>query len=254
MNNGNSGILGLSFPPASTIPRTVGTTLLSNLFAYLPAKERFFAFALGRNGTSSSLSIGRIDPMYADSVDALSYQPVYIGPDSQPDYWKLPLRAITLNGSATFSTFSPSRLPNSDTPIAVLDTGTTFILGPSADVEAFWGAVGSARKSVLGQWEVRCERAVSVGFVLGEKDGAREYVVDPTDISWVPSGEELGWCVGGVQANDHVNSGDWILGDTFLRVSYVALDRNPRLLTPKHRMYILRTTERRTTKRRVSAS
>ena len=69
--------------------------------------------------------------MYANSIDALSYSPVYIGPSDQPDYWKLPLRSITLNGTATFSSFSPSRLPNADTPIAVLDTGTTFILGPS---------------------------------------------------------------------------------------------------------------------------
>lgn len=89
------------------------------------------------------------------------------------------------------------------TPVAVLDTGTTLILGPSEDVEAFWGVVGSSRKREDGIWEVACERGVRVGFVLGDGDGT-EYVIAPEDVSWMEGGSTGGWCMGGVQANDGV--------------------------------------------------
>jgi len=216
---GNSGILGIAFPAASSISPSVGRTLLENIFASLDDDHRYFAFNLGRNNADSTFSFGRLDPAFANSTEALTLSPVFIGPKSIPDYWKLPMRAITVNGTAIFSSFSPSRIPGSLTPVAVLDTGTTFILGPSADVDAFWNAAGGSRKTESGQWEVQCTRAVSVGFVLG--DGQNEYAVDPLDISWRPAAtSEAGWCVGGIQINNNVNSGDWILGDTFLRNVY----------------------------------
>ncbi|KAI0035740.1 aspartic peptidase domain-containing protein [Vararia minispora EC-137] len=216
---GNSGILGLAFPAASSISSTVGSTLLENMFAYLDDAHRFFALSLGGHGTEPSFSFGQLDPALANSTDDFSFSPVYIGPNSMPDYWKLPLQAITINGTIIFDRFAPSRIPDSPTPVAVLDSGTTFILGPSGDVSAFWRGVGGSRKNGSGNWEVRCTRAVVVGFVLGSGGSKREFLVDPSDISWRPSTED-GWCTGGIQANDDVNSGDWILGGTFLRNVY----------------------------------
>ncbi|KAH9946219.1 aspartic peptidase domain-containing protein [Epithele typhae] len=107
-------------------------------------------------------------------------------------------------------------------PIAVLDTGTTLILGPTADVARFWASVGGARQSERG-WEIPCTRGVSVSFALGEGDQQTAYAVDPADMSWAAEGSvDLGdWCLGGVQANDGVNfAADWLLGDTFLRNVY----------------------------------
>lgn len=40
------------------------------------------------------------------------------------------------------------------------------------------------------------------------------------------------WCLGGIQANNDVTSGDWLLGDTFLRVSLT----NPRSQVPIFRL------------------
>lgn len=103
----------------------------------------------------------------------------------------------------------------------MLDTGTTLILGPSTDVDAFWHAVGhegATRKNIqTSMWEVRCDRGVAVGFILGGGGSEREYSVDPADISWAEGGSVDGWCMGGIQANDEVNSGDWLLGDIFLK-------------------------------------
>lgn len=90
----------------------------------------------------------------------------------------------------------------------MLDTGTTLILGPTRDVEAFWHALdqdGATRKNTRSRlWEIRCDRGVSVSFVLGESGSEQAFAVDPRDINWEEGGSEDGWCMGGIQANDGV--------------------------------------------------
>lgn len=199
------------------IPQTAGRTLLENVLSYFDDDRRFFAFRLGRDLWDSSLTFGQLDPSIANDSGGFAYTRVYQGLQSAPDYWKLPLRAISLDGNITFSDFAQPRVPGSPTPIAVFDSGTTFILGPSADVAAFWEIVGGARKG-NELWQIKCNRAVLVGFVLGDAGATGEYTVDPADVSWRADDEGDGWCTGGIQESNSVNSGDWIPGTTFLRV------------------------------------
>ncbi|KAF9228598.1 acid protease [Gyrodon lividus] len=243
-NNGNSGILGLSFPPTASIQPTWGTSVLDNLFSHLEESHRFFAFNLGRNGTlsdlnttNSSFTIGELDlSIISNTTTQLTYFPVFQTSASPYDYWKLPIFNITINTLPL--PLSRSLVRGAPSPIGVLDTGTTLILGPTVDVEAFWGIVGtrgSARYNTQTKlWEVRCDRAVDVRITLGQGEGTWEYVVHPEDISWAEGGERDGWCMGGVQANDGVNSGDWLLGDVFLRNAYVvhqgATSSNPPMI------------------------
>lgn len=219
--NGNSGILGLAFPLSASIAPTTGRTFLENIFSNFDDHDRFFAFKLGRNHTQnqmqnsnssgnavSSFTIGQLDPAIANDTSDFQYTPVIsIGQPLTYDYWKLPLRGITINSTPLH--LSPSLMPKSHTPVAALDTGTTLILGPTIDVAAFWARVGTdgtVRKNPsTGFWEVKCNRAVTVGFNLGEENGSKEYIVHPGDISWGESRSSDGWCMGGVQANDGVS-------------------------------------------------
>lgn len=215
---GNSGIIGFAFPLAAVTPPSIGKTLLQNIFEDFP----FFAFHLGRDSlglSSSSLTIGELDTEICNDSRLFSYTPVSsagTSSSSSYDYWKLPLQGLIINSSYHVPLSSSLISGAQDhTPIAVLDTGTTMILGPTTDVQVFWNVVGSARKNTTtGLWEVMCGRAVTAAFVLGGK----VYPVHPGDINWKEGGSWGGWCLGGVQANDRVNSGDWILGDVFLRV------------------------------------
>ncbi|KAK7693327.1 hypothetical protein QCA50_002895 [Cerrena zonata] len=225
---GNSGILGLAFPLEAAIPDTSGRTLLENLFAAFDADDRYFAFKLGRDQLDSSFSVGQLDSAYANSTSGFAFNPVYSSYKSIYDYWKLPLQAITVN-STTFN-LSRTKVPGAPSPIAVLDTGTTLILGPTPDVDRLWSSIGGARKTDAG-WQVRCNRGIIIGFVLGQGDDTREFVLDPFDLSWRQGSSDNDWCMGGIQANDRVASGDWLLGDSFLRnvyaIHHVAVDGQP---------------------------
>ncbi|CAL1704341.1 unnamed protein product [Somion occarium] len=215
---GNSGILGLAFPLEAAIPDTSGQTLLENIFASFADSDRYFAFKLGRNQSDSSFSFGQLDPAFANSTSNFTFSSVYPAFGSTYDYWKLPIQSLTIN-STSFA-LSPSRVHGAPSPIAVLDTGTTLILGPRADVDRLWNSVGGARKTDTGGWQVRCNRGIVIGFVLGQGDSQKEYILNPTDLSWRQGSSDGDWCMGGIQANDGVSSGDWLLGDTFLRNVY----------------------------------
>lgn len=227
---GNSGIVGFAFPSIAAIQPTLGTTLLENIFNHLSDEHRFFAYALGRNnvetGTSSdsSVTIGELDSSIVNDSNQLSFFSVFQTSHSPYDFWKLPIQSITIHSLSL--PLSRSLVPGAFSPIGVLDTGTTFILGPTADVETFWNTVNvgnSVRYNKGSQrWEVRCNRFMDVRIKLGEQDSALEIPLHPEDINiiwkWADGNS---WCIGGLQASDGVNSGDWILGDSFLKNAYV---------------------------------
>ncbi len=120
------------------------------------------------------------------------------------DYWKVQLHGIILKSSNTSIHLSRSKLATSKSAVAVLDTGTTLILGPSRDVERLWIAAGGARRLLSGDWQVRCDVAITLGFVFD----TRTFFLDPADISWNAMDPLDGWCIGGIQANDQVLTGD----------------------------------------------
>lgn len=202
-STGNSGILGLSFPVEASISDTSGTTLLENLVSPFDEADRFFAIKLGRDQNSSSFTIGKVDNAFANSTADLTYTSVYPMTHGVYDYWKMPIQSMTINSTAF--ELSSSRVQGSPTPIAVFDTGTTLILGPSDDVDRLWQSVGASRKTDDG-WQVQCDRAMVIGMVLGEGDSEKEYFMDPADLSWLDGGRDGDWCMGGIQANDDVSS------------------------------------------------
>lgn len=148
-------------------------------------ESRFIAFKLGKSGQPSSFTIGGHDP----SIDLNQLHFSFVYPLKQEkglyeyDYYKLPLFSLLL-----FSIplpLSTSKVIGSQTPIAVLDTGTTLILGPKKDVDALYQAIrASSIPSVgappalhgeeggvrmkEGMWQLQCKKAVEVTFVLGE--------------------------------------------------------------------------------------
>lgn len=96
----------------------------------------------------------------------------------------------------------PSRIKTSKRPIAVFDTGTTLILGPTADVTEFYASLslGNATNT-KGGWLVDCNLAVDLVIVIG----GRMFPIHPLDMAWDKITDENGMCMGGLQANDEAS-------------------------------------------------
>ncbi|EJD44125.1 acid protease [Auricularia subglabra TFB-10046 SS5] len=233
---GNSGILGLAFARKAAIDASAGAPLLDTVFSQVPEGERFFGVRLAREADgNSSFAMGELDPAVAHRAADIAYSAVF--PNARGDafdYWKLPLRHLSVSLSPGTPqapikfALSSSKMGNAPrgANVAVFDTGTTLMLGPASDVARFWALLGDAARYLDKEalWEVRCDRRVGVSLALGGDGGGegevREYPVHPLDVSW--AGERFGeWCLGGIQPNNHVISGDWLLGDTFLRNVYL---------------------------------
>lgn len=216
-----SGILGLCFPAVAAIPATNGKTVFENLMSACPPSQRYIGFHLPRMSGStdpkSSFTICGLDSDLVTEPTSIMYFAVVLT-GREYDYWKLPILRITVNGQVL--SLSRSRVPGAATPIAVLDTGTTLILGSTYDVAALYALLScGVRNDPVNGYQIRCTCAVLISLVLG--DPAREYFLHPADVSWAEGATSDGWCTGGIQANDNVNSGDWLLGDVFLRNVYV---------------------------------
>lgn len=201
-----------------------GMTVLQSIFTGL--SDPYFTISLGsRLGNSAnanstdpspSLTLGQIDTTSHPDINDI-YTDFFIIPVSSAGandytYWKVPLLYLTINSTDSTTSkvlLSPSSVHGAQrgSQIAVLDTGTTLILGPSQDVQTFWMGVGSSatrKDPVSGMWQIRCEKAVIVGLVLGQEESHMEFLLDPADISWAEGGSNDGWCTGGIQANNQV--------------------------------------------------
>ncbi|CAK5264694.1 unnamed protein product [Mycena citricolor] len=215
-----SGILGMGLMGSASIPDTAGQPFPVNLVSPFPEDEQYFAFHLSRQSGSddpqASFTVSSIDTDLVSDPSRITVFPV-IQTGRQYDYWKLCILHFTINGQPL--SISSSRVPGAPCPMAVLDTGTTLFLGPSADVDAIYRSLNiSVRKDPDVGYQIPCTFAVLIGVVLGNP--AQEYIIDPADMAW-NGGSDDEWCTGGIQANDNVNSGDWLLGDVFLRNAYV---------------------------------
>lgn len=77
--------------------------------------------------TNTSLYVGQID-----------YQSVQNVQSNTLSYWSLPITSLTVNGASV-------TLPSGSSSLAAIDTGTTLIGGPAAQVAAVYAAIpGSA--------------------------------------------------------------------------------------------------------------
>lgn len=183
-----------------------GMTVLQSIFGGLA--DPYFTITLGSKlnvNSPSSFTLGQLDRSYATDFSAFFSIPVSKAGANDYTYWKIPLLYVTIN--STRLSLSPSSIQGiQGSQIAVLDTGTTLALGPTRDVQAFWSSVGSAARNdpITGTWQVRCEKALIVGFVFGQDSSYKEFLLDPADISWEEGQSNNGWCLGGVQANDEV--------------------------------------------------
>ncbi|KAJ6551178.1 aspartic peptidase domain-containing protein [Mycena capillaripes] len=161
------------------------------------ADEPGGTFTLG--GTNSSLFTGDIE--FHDLVGT-------------PSFWLLSLSGVTVQGKSV-------AISTGNSAISAIDTGTTAIGGPTADVKAIWAAVPGAsavqQRGGEGFFQFPCTTTISVTLSFG----GQSWPISPEDMNLGQLQAGSSMCVGAIfdlsGGTDTGGEGpSWVVGDTFL--------------------------------------
>jgi len=194
------GILGLGFGALSVdgVP-----TVMQALNASGQLKELVFGFYHGTD-EEGQLVLGGVDPQHY--IGNFSFVPVI-----SAAYWQVALGSIKLRANA----MEPWATAASNTTSAIVDSGTSLLVGPVAEVGSIAALLGATFTQNL--WVTNCSAgSPGIAFVLGDL----EYAIQGEDLVIEREGDV---CRLGIQGSD-VAADHWILGDVFMRKYYVQFD------------------------------
>jgi len=187
------GICGMAFSKLSDgHPPPMGALVQSK---QLP--DSVFAFYLGHL-TEGELTIGGVDPNH------------YVGefvnvPLKSDSYWLVELRDVQVGGQSI----------DSSTKNAIIDSGTSLLVGPSVDITKMMQAIGAEQKGNL--WQASCSALTNAKVAFNIAGTSFELSKEDIVLQ-----EVSGQCILGFGAMDVADM--WILGDVFMRRWYVKFD------------------------------
>ncbi|XP_032158740.1 chymosin-like [Mustela erminea] len=192
------GILGLAYP---TLASEYSVPVFDNMMQKHLVAQDLFSVYLSRNGQGSMLTLGAIDPSYY--TGSLHWVPVTV-----QEYWQFTVDRVTVNGVVVACDGGCQ---------AILDTGTSMLVGPNSDILNIQTAIG-ATQDQYGVVDINCGSLNSMPDVVFEING-RKYPLPPSAYT----STDMGFCSSGFQGEG--DSQLWILGDVFIREYYSVFDR-----------------------------
>jgi len=191
------GILGMGYASIAAD----GVTPVFDAWVQEAGLPPIFSVYLDSNSgdSNSEIVFGGVDPRY-DAGD-LQYVPV-----TQQGYWQINLAQITINGQDVSGCNAAGGC------VAIVDTGTSLLVGPSGISTLIGDLNISSDCSNINSLPV-------LSFSLGDPN-------NPVVLKLPPSVYVLqqgGQCQLGIQEADGIPL--WILGDTFIRNFYVLFDK-----------------------------
>lgn len=124
----------------------------------------------------------------------------------EPKYWQISVDNISIGDYKSGKTNG------------IVDSGTSLITGPSAEIEKIAASVG-ATKSIIGQYTIDCAKVPNLPDLEFNINGK----------PWAVPGKNLvmqsgGTCLFAMMGMDIPKGPQWILGDVFMRKFYTVFD------------------------------
>ncbi|KAM4687229.1 pepsin A-like [Rhinophrynus dorsalis] len=190
------GILGLAYPSISSSSQT---PVFDNLWSLglLPA-ELFSVYLSSDEDSGSVVIFGGTDTSYY--TGSLHYIPV-----SSEGYWQISMTSVSLGGSVVACSSGCQ---------AIVDTGTSLLVGPSTAISTILADIGATENS-NGEYVVDCSSISSLPDIIFTIDGV-QYPIPPS--AYINQST----CTSNFQSS---SMSFWILGDVFIRQYYVVFDR-----------------------------
>jgi hypothetical protein len=189
-----SGILGLGY-------ETISVDKLPTFIDASDLTDKSFAFYLHNNPDKSFMTLPGYD-LHAKNTEFQFHNVI------QQGYWSLNLTAITKGGE---------KIPGVAGYKAVIDSGTSVIVGPNALVDPIIAGI-TVNEDCSG-----VDALPDVTFTIDTTD----YVMKPKDYVLSITDEGTTECVLGIMGQDFPAGFDYfILGDSFIRKYYSYFDKN----------------------------
>ncbi|KAF4010036.1 hypothetical protein G4228_000986 [Cervus hanglu yarkandensis] len=204
------GILGMAYPRIS-----VNNVLpvFDNLMQQKLVEKNIFSFFLNRDPKAQpggELMLGGIDSKYYRG--SLAYHNV-----TRKAYWQIHMDQLDVGSSLTVCKGGCE---------AIVDTGTSLIVGPVEEVRELQKAIGAV-PLMQGEYMIPCEKVSSLPQVT-VKLGGKDYTLSPEDYTLKVSQAGTTVCLSGFMGMDIPPPGGplWILGDVFIGRYYTVFDRD----------------------------
>lgn len=197
------GIMGMAF-------QTISVDDMPPVFKDMVAQKLvdepvFGVFLSATSGTPGELTLGGTDSSHYSGE--LTYVPL-----SSDTYWEVKLGGMTVNGKSV-----------TNVQKAILDTGTSLLAGPTAEVKKIAAAVG-AKPFFLNpnEYTIDCSKISSLPDIVVTLAG-KQYTLTGKDYTINVENVE---CLFGMTGIDvPAPAGPlWILGDVFIRKYYTVFD------------------------------
>ncbi|KAM9843263.1 napsin-A [Aulostomus maculatus] len=204
------GVLGMAYPSISVanVTPVFDTAMAAKL---LP--QNIFSFYISRDTTAAvggELMLGGTDPQYY--TGDLHYVNV-----TRKAYWQIKMNRVDVGNQLTLCKAGCQ---------AVVDTGTSLMVGPVEEVRALQRAIG-ALPLLMGEYLIDCKKIPTlpiISFNIGGK------MFNLTGDDYVMKETQMGTsiCLSGFMAMDIPPPAGplWILGDIFIGKYYTVFDRN----------------------------
>ncbi|KIM26783.1 hypothetical protein M408DRAFT_177621 [Serendipita vermifera MAFF 305830] len=196
------GLMGMGF---QSISEYNAPPVFQSLVSQGQTSSGVFAFKLAQSG--SELTVGGLNSaLYSGSP---TYTPV-----TQEGYWQIQFSSLKVGSTSVVGSTS-----------AIVDSGTTLVIGSTSGVKAFYAKIpGSAdASSTVGEgfYTFPCSTTLpAVSFTIGGK----ALTMAASSINFGPVSEGSSKCVGSIVADASIGSQFWILGDAFMRNYYTIFD------------------------------
>ncbi|XP_028652957.1 pepsin A-like [Erpetoichthys calabaricus] len=203
------GILGLAYPVISS---SGATPVFDNMMDQGLVSEDLFSVYLSPDGKSGSeVLFGGIDTShYTGNINWISL--------SSDTYWQITVSSITINGNIAAC---------ADSCQAIVDTGTSFLTGPTDALQNFLNVLG-ATKDAHGYESIMCNTTGQMPTIVFNIDG-NEYPLPPSAYVFEQD-PTSSTCYLGIEAMDISSSELWILGDVFIREYYSIFNRGQNMI------------------------